>query len=353
MKTIKTGSDFSGIGSFDYAIQDATRNKEILIQNVFACDIDKHAKTAYLHNHKAPEYYANDVYKRMIPTESLDVYMTSPPCQAFSTAGNRRGKEDERGILFFNSLEFIRQNQPRFFIFENVEGLISHDNGRTFGEWVRLLGGKSVNGLPVLFPEPDGVDYHIYYRVLNAKNYGIPQNRKRIFIIGIRDDADNVFSFPKKIQSDIRLKDILEDVKTETYDLPEKALKHLIKSDDNQIKGNNDLIRIVSANTKGFIECAPFDSVNFCNLKSKTNRGRVGHHGICNTLDTAVTQSVYIPTDDPETVKLRRLTPRESLRLMGFPDSFEIVVSEYQTYKQAGNSIVINVLAEILKKLRL
>jgi DNA (cytosine-5)-methyltransferase 1 len=373
MKTIRTGSDFSGIGAFDYAIQEATQNTDTEIKNVFACDIDKHAKKAYLHNHDAPEYYANDVYKRAIPAEPLDVYMTSPPCQAFSTAGNRKGKEDERGILFYNSLEFIRENNPRFFIFENVEGLVSHDSGRTFGEWVRLLGGKSVNGLPVIFPDEDAVSYHIYYRVLNASHYGIPQSRKRIFIIGIRDDADNVFSFPKEQPLTIRIKDILEDVTTDKYDLSEKAIKLLIKRQKfnafnpldvdgiskcvtaraNKISNDNNFIRITSANSKGFDECAPYDSVNYCNLNSKTNRGRVGKNGICNTIDTAATQSVYIPSDDPENIKLRRLTPRECLRLMGFPDSFELVVSDSQTYKQAGNSIVVNVLAEILKNLRL
>jgi DNA (cytosine-5)-methyltransferase 1 len=107
--------------------------------------------------------------------------MTSPPCQAFSLAGKRKGKEDLRGILFFNSLEFIQNNNPRFFIFENVKGLLSDDGGNTFQEWVNYLGGKSVNGVPILFPYDGSVNYHLYWQVLNAKKHGVPQNRERVF----------------------------------------------------------------------------------------------------------------------------------------------------------------------------
>jgi DNA (cytosine-5)-methyltransferase 1 len=136
MKKIKVGSDFSGVGAFDQAL----KRLKIDYQTIYACD-----------------------------SESLDIYMTSPPCQSFSLAGKRLGKDDKRGVLFFNSHEFIQVNKPRFFIFENVKGLLSDDNGKTFSEWVAMLGGKSVNGNPVLFPYEDSVPYHLYWKVLNAK----------------------------------------------------------------------------------------------------------------------------------------------------------------------------------------
>ena len=123
MKTIKVGSDFSGVGAFNQAL---TR-LGIEYQEVYACDMDKYARQTFIHNYGEPKYYPLNVYDREIPSESLDIYMTSPPCQAFSMAGKRLGKEDKRGILFFNSLEFIQVNKPRFFIFENVKGLLSHD----------------------------------------------------------------------------------------------------------------------------------------------------------------------------------------------------------------------------------
>jgi len=128
---IKVGSDFSGVGAFDFAL----KRLEIKYQNVFACDIDKYAKISYEANHSADNFYEN-VYNRPIPCESLDIYMTSPPCQAFSMAGNRQGEQDSRGVLFYNSVEFIRQNKPKVFIFENVKGLLSADKGKIFKKWI-------------------------------------------------------------------------------------------------------------------------------------------------------------------------------------------------------------------------
>jgi len=125
-KTIKVGSDFSGVGAFDQALL----RLGIDYETIFACDMDKYARTTFIHNYGEPEYYPVNVYDREIPAESLDIYMTSPPCQAFSLAGKRLGKDDKRGILFFNSHEFITKNKPRFFIFENVKGLLSDDEGK-------------------------------------------------------------------------------------------------------------------------------------------------------------------------------------------------------------------------------
>jgi len=113
---IKVGSDFSGVGAFNQALI----RLGIEYKELFACDMDKYARQTFIHNYGEPEYYPTNVYDREIPSESLDIYMTSPPCQAFSLAGKRLGKDDKRGILFFNSYEFIEKNKPRYFIFENV-----------------------------------------------------------------------------------------------------------------------------------------------------------------------------------------------------------------------------------------
>ena len=225
--TIKIGSDFSGVGAFNQAL----RRLGIEYDELFACDMDKYARQTFELNYGKPKDFPFDVYEREIPKQSLDIYMTSPPCQAFSMAGKRLGKEDKRGILFFNSLEFIQENKPRYFIFENVKGLLSHDKtdkkkefGNTFQEWINYLGGKSVNGVHTFFPIDDSVPYHIYFQVLNAKHYGIPQNRERIFIIGIRDDEDNNFQFPKPFPLEKRLKDVLESEVDEKYFLSDKLL---------------------------------------------------------------------------------------------------------------------------------
>jgi len=402
---LKVGSDFSGVGAFDQAL----KRLKIDYKTIFACDWDKYARQTYIENYGEPKYFPKDVYERKIPNESLDIYMTSPPCQAFSLAGKRKGEDDKRGVLFYNSHQFIENNKPRYFIFENVRGLLSDSNGRTFQIWCDMLGGKSVNGNSVLFPRQDATPYHIYHKVLNAKHYGVPQNRERVFIIGIRDDADNTFRFPKKQHLTKRLKDVLEADVNEKYFLSEQALKSIIYN----------------------------DSISLSQPKSKTRRGRVGKE-VAQTLDTGCTQGVWIAdyradeglrirkdnispcmtssmqggewkanrgTRNPPLVynnkrlnktlelnknklkdgcfvdsynkklyeeitptitttvnassnshiykntRIRRLTPRECFRLMDFPEDFKWTVSDTQAYKQAGNSIVVNVLYELLKKL--
>lgn len=314
---LKIGSDFSGIGAFDYAMKRVAEAKGFEIENVFACDMDKFARISYLANHGNPDYYPANVYEREIPNESLDVYMTSPPCQAFSLAGMRKGKDDKRGILFFNSYEFIQKNKPRFFIFENVKGLMSDDNGKTFSEWINLLAGKSINVQPVLFPYDDCVPYHVYYDVMNAKEHGIPQNRERVFIIGIRDDIDNDFRFPKTEFMKNKLCDLLDENVSKKYYLNDKQIHHLLNQNYNQGRDAlqlNEYCRTLLSRDYKYPKC----------IKLKSNPNQI-----------------------------RKLTPREYLRLMDFPDEFNIIVSDSQMYKQAGNSIVVRVLEKILSNLKL
>jgi DNA (cytosine-5)-methyltransferase 1 len=364
---IKVGSDFSGVGAFNQALI----RLGIEYKEVFACDMDKYARQTFIHNYGDPEYYPNNVYNREIPKDSLDIYMTSPPCQAFSVAGKRLGKDDKRGILFFNSHEFIQVNKPRFFIFENVKGLLSDDNGNTFSEWVNMLGGKSVNGVPVLFPYEESVPYHLYWRVLNAKEHGVPQNRERIFLVGIRNDRDNYFQFPREEYLTKKLKDVLQNEVDEKYFISDKKIEYLLRTEGTTFDINSNIlkqdlpnesrtiqsgywkcgrdtqfIKIKSATSKGFEEATEGDSINFSVTNSKTRRGRVGKQ-VAQTLDTACNQATL--TND----KIRRLTPRECFRLMDFPDTFTWVCSDSQAYKQAGNSIVVNVLYKILKNLPL
>jgi DNA (cytosine-5)-methyltransferase 1 len=367
---LKVGSDFSGVGAFNQALM----RLGVDYKEIFACDMDKYARQTFIQNYGEPEYFPENVYDREIPSESLDIYMTSPPCQAFSTAGKRLGKEDARGILFFNSHEFIQKNKPRFFIFENVKGLLSHDKtnkkdkiGSTFREWLDYLGGRSVNGVANMYPIEDALPYHIHWKVLNAKKHGVPQNRERVFIIGIRDDQDNTFVWPEEEDLSKRLKDVLEDAVDDKYFLSQNTINVLIKHQKfNEFKpientetesscikshcgkfGNaNNYLKVKSATQKGYEEATLGDSINFSVPNSETRRGRVGK-GVAQTLDTACNQATL------HNERIRRLTPRECFRLMDFPDSFTWPVSNSQAYKQAGNSIVVNVLYKILKQLPL
>lgn len=448
---IEVGSDFSGVGAFDQAL----RKLGIDYKTVFSCDMDLYARETYMANYGEPMYYPFDVYERNIPKKSLDIYMTSPPCQAFSLAGKRLGENDKRGILFYNSHEFIKENKPRYFIFENVKGLLSDNKksskdkiGQTFQNWLTLLGGKSTNGVPIIFPHEDSVPYHIYWKVLNAKHYGVPQNRERVFIIGIRDDQGNVFSWPKEIPLVKRLKDVLEENVDPKYYLSDKMIQCFTKHKDrHDSKGNgfgfkpkedldtyvnsvttcsgsratDNFIKIKSATKQGFEIAEEGDSINFSQPNSETRRARVGKE-VAQTLDTACNQGVLIGAirgrgeDNTQTLELngfetsnsittvqkdnmgvqlnqskesggqqpykqnrvydseylspaldtecgrpgvkidyniRRLTPRECFRLMDFSEDFVMPCSDTQMYKQAGNSIVVNVLAQIINKLKL
>ena len=417
MKTIKVGSDFSGVGAFNQAL---TR-LGIEYQEVYACDMDKYARQTFIHNYGEPEYYPLNVYDREIPSESLDIYMTSPPCQAFSMAGKRLGKEDKRGILFFNSLEFIQVNKPRFFIFENVKGLLSDDGGKTFSEWVNMIGGKSVNGNPVIFAYDDSVPYHLYWKVLNAKQHGVPQNRERVFLIGIRDDQDNTFRWPVEEHLTKRLKNVLEEEVDDKYFLSELSINYLLRHNGNKdilkkdIPNNSSCIpasyyktprdcqyiKINSATSKGYEEALDtgcnqgvicgairgrgennkatleLNSENYSNaiITSQTanliidkecnqgvisytrdSKGKVVSRHInqqANTIHTATGGGGNTDQFYTDGYKIRRLTPRECFRLMDFPDTFTWPVSDSQAYKQAGNSIVVRVLEKIIKNLPL
>lgn len=378
MKQLIVGSDFSGVGAFDQALE----RLGLKYKTAFACDQDKYARQTYTENYGEPEYFPDNVYNRDIPKESLDIYMSSPPCQAFSMSGLRLGKEDKRGILFFNSLEFIKKNKPRYAIFENVRGLVSHDKGNTFKEWLDLLGGKSVNGVMTMCPSEDSVPYHIHWEVINAKHHGVPQNRERVFIVCIRDDQDNNFEFPEKETLNKKLRDILQDQVDEKHYLSDKMLEKItykVKlNEDKKVaevanlnKGGQKgpvysyytdymscltatdykqpkqiMLPIKSATKRGFELAKEGDSINFTHPNSKTRRGRVGKE-VAQTLDTACSQATYIFG------KVRRLTPTECFRLMDFKDDFKWSCSDTQAYKQAGNSIVVRVLEKIINNLNL
>ena len=361
---MRVGSDFSGVGAFNQSLM----RLGVSFEEVFACDMDKYARDTFIHNYGEPKYYPTNVYDREIPTESLDIYMTSPPCQAFSLAGKRLGKDDKRGVLFFNSHEFIKVNQPRFFIFENVKGLLSDDGGKTFQEWINMLGGKSINGLPVLFPHDDAVPYHLYWKVLNAKHHGVPQNRERVFLIGIRDDLDNQFQYPKDEHLSKRLKDVLNSDVDDKYFLSQDTVDKLIAYDKKQKENGNgfgakfhDVDGMMSALKVGGGGCDDLVKIKSLMVgdyrKDEGFRWREDGNSPC--LHTQLKDidfnekrgqsAIFINND----YKIRRLTPRECFRLMDFPDTFTWKVSDSQAYKQAGNSIVVNVLYKILKQLPL
>ena len=234
---LKVGTDFSGIGSPEAAL----RRLNLPHKNVFACEIDKFAKESYLELNNPDTFYEDITTRNHSEVEQLDLYVAGFPCQAFSYAGKRKGFADEtRGTLFFDVAEFIRDNQPNCFILENVRGLVSHDKGRTFQTITDILsnGGGSLNGQVGLDTIDNGLGYHVYDKILNTKNFGIPQNRERIFIVGFKNWRE--FRFPDEFPLDITLKDLLEDDVNEKYYLSKKAIKSIIENPKNLQKPNVD-----------------------------------------------------------------------------------------------------------------
>ena len=243
---IKSASQFSGIGAFECALE----NLKLEHENVMAVEFCKYARLSFLANFKEPKHYFKDSYDADYENvEQTDIFLSSPPCQAFSLAGKRLGELDKRGILFYETYRFISVNQPKVFIIENVKGLLSAEKGTIFQNWIELL-GRSVNGHEKMFIHEDSLEYNLHYTVLNSKNFGVPQNRERVFIVGIRKDLPNNFRFPIGWKLDKRLRDVLETEVDEKYYLSDKCVSRLTNNNDgyhSDIKNENDIASTVLA----------------------------------------------------------------------------------------------------------
>jgi len=351
---IKVGTDFSGIGSPEQALT----NLGINYESVFACEIDKFARQSYSAIHKKPKTFYTDITKRdHSEVEQLDLYIAGFPCQTFSLAGNRKGFDDVRGTLFFDVADFIRTNRPKSFILENVKGLVSHDNGSTFGTIISLLtdNGGTANGQMSIPYFDDGLGYHVYYSVMNSKHHGVPQNRERIFIVGFRDFR--TFTFPKRKPLTKKLIDVLQYDVDPKYILGKKTLDYFERNNKKMIDGKKNGFRFkpTDGNSVAFAistqEGSRMDN-NYIKMINKSIKNDVSscidgsyykgfgvRNGICRVV---------------EQESIRRLTPLECWRLQSFPDEqfkkAESVCSDTQLYKQAGNSITVAVIQKLIKK---
>ena len=350
---LKVATVCSGIGSPEVAIKNLNIKHEI----VFGCEIDKYARQTYLANFN-PNMMLEDMTKEDWEGEKYysDIIVGGIPCQAFSLAGKRLGELDARGLLFYDFYRYVKNQQPKYFIIENVKGLLSMDKGNVFNNWKMLL-GQSENGTAFLHNHEDSLMYNLHWKVLNTKNYGLPQNRERVFLIGIRKDLPNDFVFPKEIPLELRIKDLLEENVDKKYYLSDKLINTFlnrpqaknypfkpIKDTENEIAcclnaryykmGATDNYIQLDINGKG--QNSQQDRVYFedkimgCIPASRTDS------------KVNIIQSNY---------RIRKLTPLECFRLQGFPDNYVKPVSNSQLYKQAGNSISVPVIENMLKVL--
>lgn len=299
--------------------------------------------------------------------DKVDLFVGGSPCQSFSLVGKQRGLEDTRGTLFYEYARLVSEIRPKVFIYENVKAVLSNDEGRTWEVMKKVF---------------TDLDYTWKQAVLNAKNFGIPQNRERIFVVGFRNDLklNKEFKFPNPVKLDKKLQDFLIDNVSGKYYLPKKGVDFVMDEKNlnkryTQIDGevslcqkknqqfnwhgdfvfveeNKDMEKtmqdlekyflsekvkkyVLSSGTKGFYSKPEIDLEIARPLL--TTMHKMHRAGVDN----------YVTTEG----RIRKLTPRECLRLMGFCDSFKIVVSDTAMYQQAGNSIVVDVLIAIMTKI--
>lgn len=374
---------FAGIGGFRLGMERAGH------KCVGYVEIDKYARKSYQAIHDTEgEWTAHDITK-VTDDEwrelrgTVDVICGGFPCQSFSIAGKRRGFEDIRGTLFFDIARAAKQIKPRILFLENVKGLLSHNEGQTFATILKTL---------------HELGYDAEWQVCNSKNFGVPQNRERVFIIGhLRGESGRkIFPFGGN-DTAVNSKQPGQIIvgTTKNADAKGSNYRHdtfssdgiigcLTATDYKQPKqivvlagklpgpheqnsrvydtegvsptlttmqggGQEPKIKVKEATKKGFADAFPGDSINISHPDSETRRGRVGKQ-LANTLLTGEEQAV-VEND----FRIRKLTPRECWRLQGFPDwAFDRaaeVNSNSQLYKQAGNSVTVNVIEVIAKKL--
>lgn len=391
---------FSGIGGFRIGLERAG------FKSIGYCDNDEYANKLYkAYFNTEEELFFNDI--RTINTEELpdfDILCGGFPCQSFSIAGKRRGFEDTRGTMFFEVARILKDKRPRYFILENVKGLLNHDSGKTFQTILKIL---------------TDLGYQVQWQLLNSKFFGVPQNRERVYIVGCygKGCAGKIFpitetSGQNSCKNEIKIhydghsqvnRIFSQDgispcltachwtqgscisFKPQLHQVPETnknsqgkriyttdgispcitashgnqgafinkpQFNHYKEADVVQtlmVAGDTPLMRVKNGTKKGYDDAIPGDGINLAFPQSKEKRGRVGK-GCSQTLDT----TCNIGTIDG--YRIRRLTPLECFRLQGFPDEMiekarEIGLADCRLYKMAGNAVTVNVVEAVARKI--
>lgn len=354
---LRLATVFSGIGAVEHALLRMNVQHKL----VFACDNDRFVKQSFFANYDIDESRWFDDIAEINGKKfrgKVDLLVGGSPCQSFSLVGKRKGLEDPRGLLIYEFARLIREIKPKVFIYENVRGLLNHGQSRT---WKKLDS------------EFRKLGYDYYVEVLNSRNYGIPQNRERLFVVGFREKRP--FEFPKPVRLNATMQDFLEDNPNPKYILPEKGIKFVtspknIKKRYTQINGEIALCQkanqqfnwhgdfvLVNGNgnhidDKYFLSKKVSDYVTSSGTKnfySKPETDLKVARPLLSTMHKMHRAGIdnYITRGR----RIRKLTPRECLRLMGFDDRFRIAVSDTQMYRQAGNAIVVDVLIHLLNSI--
>ena len=310
---------FSGIGGFRVALESLGQ------QCVFSADFDKYACDSYQKNFgDYPLIDLTQYDEKKVPDH--DILCGGFPCQPFSIGGFRKGFEDARGTLFFDTLRILKEKKPKAFILENVRGLVSHDEGKTFKHMLNFLAAK-INGEDNPNKYKYNLGYNVYWKFLNSKNFGLPQNRDRVFIVGFKD-KNIKFTFPTgSSEKHKTLIDVL-DKKPEIKKMSKLAQGHIQRHLKNHQHYNllKDLDYLVAYEVRNCRVTFRFNNSAPC-LTTKMGTGG-------NNVPYLVKQNRYI-------------TIREFLKIQGFPNNFKLTDSYANSLKQIGNSVSVPVVRAV------
>ena len=316
---------FAGIGGIRLGFQKASESQNVSVSCVYTSEINKQACQTYSKNYPEDTHNPlNDITaidEKQMP--NFDVVLAGFPCQAFSIAGKRGGFEDTRGTLFFDVARLIKEKKPKVFLLENVKGLVNHRGGKTLATILNVL--------------ENDLGYSVQYKVLNAKNFGVPQNRERIYIVGFREGGGG-FEFPETIDDSKKLSDIIENkpVSVKYYlsdvywtSMQKHKERHAAKGNGfgYDIKRDDGIANAIVCGGMGkernlLIDKRQKDLTPITHIKGSVNK-----EGI------------------------RKMTPIEWERLQGFPDNWTEGVADVHRYKQLGNSVAVPVVQAVSMKI--
>ena len=362
-KPVRVFSMFSGIGGFEVGLS----NSNIKYDMVGFSEIDTYAIKVFEKHFKGVKNYGNATTINESELPNFDLLVGGFPCQAFSLAGKRKGFNDTRGTLFFDIARILAHKKPKHFILENVKGLLSHDNGRTLHKIFEVL---------------SDIGYMVQWELLNSKNFGVPQSRERVYIVGHLRGTSRPQVFPigqreaisnssrEKKRSDssqvsstitsnykrgvhamgeqyiMKPRELTKDLSQAYRVYDDKGTSTALRALGGGVGAKTGLYRvsIKEATKKGYATAEEGDSINLSQPNSNTRRGRVGKQ-VAQTLDTKMEQHTLFNS------QIRRLTPTECERLQGFPDGWTDELSDTQRYKCLGNAVTSTVVTEIVDRL--
>ena len=296
---------FAGIGGIRLGFENASNNN---IECVFTSEWDKYSQQTYLSNFNDFKIYGDitQISEDLVPEH--DILLAGFPCQPFSQAGLKKGFSDTRGTLFFDIERILIAKKPQMFLLENVKQLRGHDKGRTLETILKHLKKIGYN--------------NVQYKVLRARDFGLPQNRERIYIVGFLDDSIK-FEFPKPTFEPTRVGEILEENVDKKYTISDKLWAgHQRRKRENKLKGKGFGYGMVTENS---------EYTNTISARYYKDGSEI---------------LIYQEGQNP-----RKLTPREAARLQGFPDTFKIPVSNTQAYRQFGNSVPVKVVEKVAEQM--